>query len=302
MKTLSKGQTALFLTFLILMWGLNWPLSKYALTYIPPILFAGIRTFIAGLLLLIVAIPRYKQLRLRQTWPVYLISAVLNIILFYGCQTVGIAYMPAGLFSAIVFLQPVLVGVLSWLWLGESMFPMKAVGLVLGFVGVATISAGGFAGTISVLGIILALASAASWGVGTVYVKKVGESVDSIWLVTVQLLIGGAFMTGVGTVTESWADITWSWAFIGTLLFICIFAIALSWLCFFKLVGSGEAGTVGSFTFLIPLVSIILSVLFMGESVTANLLVGLLLIVVSILLVNSKPRQKRILSDPPVNL
>jgi len=292
LKALSKGQTALFLTFLILMWGVNWPLSKYGLQYAPPILFSGIRTLIAGVLLLFVALPKLRELRWRQTWPIYVISAVLNIILFYGCQTIGIAYMPAGLFSAIVFLQPVLVGIMSWLWLGESMNPLKAIGLVLGCAGVATISAGGFTGSISVLGIVLALASAVSWGVGTVYVKKVGERVDPIWLVTIQLLLGGVVMTAVGSGTESWADITWNATFIGVLLFISIFAIALSWLCFFRLVGSGEASTVGSYTFLIPLVSIILSVMFMGESVTVNLVIGLVLIVVSILLVNRTPKAK----------
>lgn len=292
MKALSKGQTALFLAFLILMWGVNWPLSKFALNYAPPILFSGIRTLIAGLLLLVVALPRLRDLRWKQTWKIYAISAILNIILFYGCQTIGIAYMPAGLFSAIVFLQPVLVGFLSWLWVGESMNPLKAIGLVLGCAGVATISAGGFSGSISVIGIVLALASAVSWGVGTVYVKKVGDRVDPIWLVTIQLIMGGVVMTAVGTGTESWGDITWNATFIGVLLFICIFAIALSWLCFFRLVGSGEASTVGSYTFLIPLVSIILSVIFMGESVTVNLIIGLVLIVMSILLVNRTPKEK----------
>ncbi|MBC2632183.1 DMT family transporter, partial [Salmonella enterica subsp. enterica serovar Enteritidis] len=141
MKALSKGQTALFLAFLILMWGVNWPLSKFALNYAPPILFSGIRTLIAGLLLLVVALPHLRDLRWKQTWKIYAISAILNIILFYGCQTIGIAYMPAGLFSAIVFLLPVLVGFLSWLWVGESMNPLKAVGLILGCAGVATISA-----------------------------------------------------------------------------------------------------------------------------------------------------------------
>lgn len=172
MKQLSKAQTAFFLAFLVIMWGVNWPLSKAALAYSPPLLFAGIRTLIGGLLLLLVALPRLQKLRFKQTWHIYLISAILNISLFYGLQTIGLNYLPAGLFSAIVFFQPVLMGIFSWMWLGESMFALKLVGLAVGFAGVAVISAAGFSGHISVTGILLALGSAISWALGTVFMKK----------------------------------------------------------------------------------------------------------------------------------
>jgi drug/metabolite transporter (DMT)-like permease len=89
------------------------------------------------MILLIFALPKYKQLRFKETWYLYFISALLNIILFYGLQTVGLGYMPAGLFSAIVFLQSVLLGIFSWLWLGEAMYGLKIFGLILGFAGVA---------------------------------------------------------------------------------------------------------------------------------------------------------------------
>lgn len=121
------------------MWGINWPLSKFALHYTPPVLFAGVRTLIGGFILLLFALPKYKELHLKETWHLYVISSLLNIIIFYGLQTVGLQYMPAGLFSAIVFLQPVLLGIFSWIWLEESMYGLKIFGLVLGFIGVGVI-------------------------------------------------------------------------------------------------------------------------------------------------------------------
>ena len=79
MRQLSRTRTVLILSFLVIVWGVNWPLSKLALDYTPPLLFAGLRTVLGGIILLIFALPRYKQLRLRETWHLYLISAVLNI-------------------------------------------------------------------------------------------------------------------------------------------------------------------------------------------------------------------------------
>lgn len=290
MQQLSKTRTALLILFLVLVWGINWPLSKFALSYMPPVLFSGTRTLIGGILLLVIAIPRYKKLNLGRTWPIYFISAIVNVILYYGLQTIGLNYLPSGLFSAIVFLQPVLVGLFSWMWLGESMNRMKVAGLLLGFVGVGMISsgAGGLSGHISVEGVLLALGSALSWALGTVYVKRKSGSVDPIWLVTLQLIIGGLLMTGAGSGLESWSDVEWNIAFIGSLLFISIFVIAIGWLVFYKLMDSGEAGRMASFTFLIPVVAILTGTLFLNEPLTLTLVMGLACILVSIYFVNRK--------------
>jgi drug/metabolite transporter (DMT)-like permease len=290
MQGLSKTKTFFLLAFLVLIWGINWPLSKYALNFTPPVLFAGMRTLLGGLLLLIYALPKYKSLQFKKNWIIYSVSALLNIIVFYGLQTVGLKFMPAGLFSAIVFLQPVLLGIFSWLWLGEAMYGIKIIGLILGFLGVAVISLNGIIGHLSVIGIGLALGTAIGWGLGTVYVKKTGDRVDSIWMVTIQLLIGGIFLTGLGLGTENWFDITWNVTYTSLLVFISIFVIALGWLAFFTLVGAGEASTVGSYTFIIPLVSVISSALFLHEAITKNLIGGLLLVIISILFVTIKPK------------
>ncbi len=229
-------------------------------------------------------------MRLKERWHIYLVSSAFNIILFYGLQTVGLGYLPAGLFSIIVFLQPVLLGIFSWAWLGESMFRLKILGLFLGFAGVATVGAKGLSGHISVLGIVLALGCAFSWAIGTVFVKKAGHAVDSIWLTTLQLIIGGLFMIGVGSKFESWSNIIWDAAFIWDLLFISVFVIAAGWLVFFKLVNSGDASKVASYTFFIPFISLLASIIFFNEAFTISLLIGLILIVASITLVNSKPK------------
>lgn len=301
MPQLSRVKTATYLAFLVLMWGANWPLSKYALSYTPPLLFAGLRTFIGGIILSSFALSKRKQLRLKETWHIYLISSVLNIILYYGFQTVGLQYMPSGLFSAIVFLQPVLLGIFSWLWLGEAMYGLKMLGLLLGFFGVASITTGGITGDISTWGIMLALATSFSWAFGTVYIKKTAERVDSVWMTAMQITIGGIAMLGAGSAVESWSDIVWNTSFIIVTLFISIFVIALGWLVYFKLIGTGEASKVGSFTFLIPLISIIFSILFLNEKVTFNLVAGLVLIAVSIIFVNFKPKRLKKSSVIAVN-
>ncbi|MGE6226790.1 DMT family transporter [Paenibacillus chitinolyticus] len=292
---LSRTLTFILLTFLVMLWGVNWPLSKYALEFAPPLLFAGLRIFIGGLILLIFALPRYRKLNLRHTWNIYLISALLNIILFFGFQTFGLNMMPAGLFSTIVFMQPVLLGIGAWLWLGESMTGFKIIGLILGFIGVAVISINDGSGNISSAGILLGLASTITWTFGTIYMKKTSTRVDAIWLTTLQMIFGGIVLLVAGTTVENWTDIVWNRPFISTLTIIAIFCTALTWLVFFLLVRSGEAGKIGSFNFLVPLIAIVISVLFLGETVTPKMVVGLILIIIGVALVNLKLKslQKR---------
>lgn len=293
MQQLSRQRTILYLAFLIVVWGVNWPLSKSALQFAPPLLFAGLRTLIGGIILIAIALPTYKRIRLRDNWPIYLISSVLNIILYYGLQTVGLKYLPAGLFSSIVFLQPVLLGIFSWLWLGELMYGLKIIGLLLGFLGVGVISVSGGSGEFSLAGVLLAIGSAISWALGTIYMKKNAARTDTVWVVALQITIGGVALLLSGSAYEQWSGIDWNLSFVSNLLFISVFVIALGWLVYFKLVGSGEASKVGSFTFLISLIAILFSVAFMGETITLKLVAGLLLIVASIVIVNTKPKLLR---------
>lgn len=292
---LSRTQTLFLLTFLVAMWGVNWPLSKYALEFATPLLFAGLRITIGGLILLLFALPRYRKLNLKHTWHIYLVSGLLNIILFFGFQTFGLSMMPAGLFSTIVFMQPVLLGIGGWLWLGESMNGFKIAGLILGFIGVAVISLNDGTGHISTIGVLLGLASTITWTFGTIYMKKTSAKVDAIWLTTLQMIFGGIVLLIAGTTVENWTDIVWNQTFISTLSVIAVFCTALAWLVFFLLVRSGEAGKIGSFNFLVPLIAIVISVLFLGETITAKMVMGLILIILGIVLVNlnMKSLQKR---------
>lgn len=125
----------------------------------------------------------------------------------------GLRYLPSGMFAVIVYLQPVMVGVLAWLWLGDQMSALKVTGFLAGFAGVAVASIQNLSGNASAAGLLLALGTAISWSVGTVYVKRVSGRVDFMWLAAMQCLIGGVVLTGAGSITETWSGIVWNGSF-----------------------------------------------------------------------------------------
>ncbi|RIV17769.1 DMT family transporter [Alicyclobacillaceae bacterium I2511] len=285
----TKLKNGALIASLILMWGLSWPVQKVGLNYMPPLLFAGVRTVTGGFILLLFALRRGRVLHWRRTWSIYLISAFLNVVLFFGLQTISLGELPSGLVSVIVYLQPILVGVLAWLWLGEKLNLRKGIGLILGFLGVVAVSLEGLSGHLAWSGFVYGLLAAVGWAVGTVYVKRVQNEVDLIWLVALQFLIGGAVTTGLGSLLNSWslvhltATLWWSMAYSAAI------GVALSWLVWMYLLRAGEASRVAAATFFVPLLSVALGTWLLHEPLSIFLLLGLALMVVSIYLVNQNP-------------
>ncbi|WP_144554526.1 DMT family transporter [Bacillus sp. X1(2014)] len=289
----TKSTAALLV--LILIWGASWPINKLAVPYSPPLLYAGLRALLGGILLTVIIWKTRKAINWRKNWQKYFIAAFFNTILFFGLQTAGLLYLPGGLFSVLVYFQPILLGLFAWLLLGEYLSPVQILGLLLGFVGIAVVSVDGLAVHISPIGVMLGLLTAVSWAFGVIYVKKVSREVDSFWMVALQCIIGGIFLLGIGSVFESWSAIEWNRFYISGLGFGATIGIPLAYILYYSLVNAGKASKVGSYTFLVPIVAVLLGVIFLGETVTYPLIIGMLLVGISIHFVNFryKPKYKK---------
>ncbi|MCU9614975.1 DMT family transporter [Caldibacillus lycopersici] len=292
MEKLSKSKAIMSIALVVLVWGLVWPIYKVAIEYTPPLLFAGMRTLLGGILLSIFLFPKWKEIQWKKTWPVYVISSFFNIIIFNGVQTIGLQYLPSGLFSVIVYLQPVLVVLLAWLWLKESLTFMKIIGMLIGFIGVVIVSFDGISGSISFLGITLALITGIGWAIGVVYVKKTSGLVNGLWLVALQNIVGGVLLTASGMVVEDFSEITWNMPYVFSLLYGSILGVTVATALYYKLMSSGESSKVSSFTFLVPLIAVLIGTLFLHEPFTINLFAGMILILFSIYLINRKQLKK----------
>lgn len=279
----------LLLALLIIIWGVSWPIYKHGVNFMPPLIFAGIRSFIAGIILFTLAWKMRHLLKFKEHWKFYVISAILNNILYLGLQTVGMVYLPGGLFSVLVYFQPVILGILSWWLLNEDMTVTKIFGLVLGFIGIVLVSIDGLIIHLSAIGVALALATALAWASGVVFVKKLKSRVDFYWMVVMQLILGGGSLLVLGYFFENINAIVWNIDLISTIIWGGTAGMAAGQVIYFKLMNEGEASKVGSYTFLVPIISVVVSAIFLNEAITKNLFIGMILVGSSIYLVN---RQK----------
>jgi drug/metabolite transporter (DMT)-like permease len=276
---------------LVLAWGSTFAAVKVGLHEAPPILFAGMRSLLGGGVMAVFAATRSGRPGLRATWRLHLLLTILNVVLFFGLQTLAILELPSGLAAVLIYLQPVLTGVLAWPLLGEPMRGAKIAGLLLGFGGIVLVSAGAFTGHASLLGVGYAIAAALMWSLGTIAFKSVADRVDAWWAVAIPFLAGGLVLTVVGLAVEG-AAMRWSGEFVVAFLCASLVGTALSWSLWFTLVASGEASRASSYIFFVPIVSLVIGGVFLGETLGLSLLAGAALVVVGVYLVNRPVRSR----------
>ncbi len=287
--------TVLAFVLLVLFWSSAFGAIKVSLGYAPPVLFAGTRTLLCGAMIALAALVWGGRANLRRDWAVYLLLAAFNVVLFMGLQSFAILYMPSGSAAVVIYLQPILVGLLSYLILGESLSVAKVVGLLLGFSGVVAVSAGSLSGASlgTPAGVAFGVASALSWALGTVFFKKYGERLSTLWAVAVPFSLGGIFLTSLGLVLEPFSEISWAGTYVASLLYTAIVGTALAWLLWLGLVRAGEASRVAAYVFFVPLVSVLSGTLFLNEVLSPWLLVGATLVVCGIYLVNRRSEEEK---------
>ena len=282
-------------SLLVLFWGSAFAMVEIGLYYSPPVLFAGLRTVIGGLAMVVAALLWGGSPNLRRDWPVFLLLALFNVVLFIAFQTYAIVYLPSGSAAVLVYLQPILVGFLAWLILGEELSAPKLVGLLLGFSGIVAVSSASLSGAadaLSPIGVVLGTASALAWALGTVYFKRYEARVSTLWAVAVPFVVGGAALTALGLVVESWDEVSWTGTFVGSLLYSALIGISAAWVIWFGLVRAGEASRVAAYIFAVPLTAVLVGALVLDELLSYSLLVGAALVVCGIYLVNRPPRGK----------
>ncbi|QYJ14236.1 putative amino-acid metabolite efflux pump [Rubrobacter xylanophilus DSM 9941] len=294
MKEGRRLRTFLLFLLLVLFWGTAFAAIKLGLHHCPPLLFAGLRSLLGGVVMVPVAFARDGAPDLKRNWPVFGFLALLNVVLFFGLQTYAVLLLPSGSAALLVYLQPMLVGLLAWPLLGERLSGSGVAGLLLGFAGITVVSAGSLLGELrglSPAGVALGAASALAWASGTVYFKIVQESVSTLWSVAVQFVVGGMLLTAAGAFVEGLEEVGWGavlfWCY---LLYAALVGVSFAWIIWFSLVRAGEASRVSAYIFAVPLTAVAVGVVFLGEPFGPGLLVGAALVVAGIYLVNRSGR------------
>jgi drug/metabolite transporter (DMT)-like permease len=264
-------------TLCCVLWGSAVPAVKvgYGLLGIVPsdtgalLYFAGVRFFIAGLMLLgwsaLSGKPIWVGTRgLAKTTLLGLISTAGQYMFYY----IGLAHS-TGVKVSITTSTSTFFSVLlaHLLYVNDKLTVRRLLGCLLGFAGVVAvnISGAGFELGFTLLGEGFIIVAAMLFSIAGVYGKQVSRTMDVGVMTGWQLLAGGAMLWGAGAAMGG-AFTVFAWedaVLIAYLAALSAAAFAL-WSLLLK---HNPVGVVAIFNTLIPIFGVLLSGLFLGESV-----------------------------------
>ncbi len=276
------------LAAVIFFWGVNWPVMKYGLQYVPPLTFATLRMVMGAAVLALVAAWR-GELRVphRKDWPIVLGVSLVQMAAFMGLVNIALQYVPAGRSAILAYTTSLWVVPLAVWWLGEKLTPLRFVGMVLGMAGVAVMfNPFGFdwQDPHTLLGNGLLLFAALLWAILIVQVRGHRWQGSPLSLAPWQLGIAACAMAPFVFLFEDVHAIHWGMPLTWVLLYNGPIATAFCFWAMITVTRALPAITTSLGTLCVPLVGYVSAAVVLGEAVTLNNTTGFGLILSGLVL------------------
>lgn len=198
----------LLLLFTVIVWGCTFVATKILVGYVNPVELLGLRMLIGlPILFVVVLIKRLKfDFSIRQHLNLLLGSAVLTA--HFLIQITGIKYTSATNTGWLISVTPLILAVLSYVFLKERIGRNTIIGIMLATFGVILLmSKGDFSsiGWLESVGDWLVLASAFTWAIYTAVTRDISRAKNPVAVTFAILLPTGVILIGYMLFTADWS-------------------------------------------------------------------------------------------------
>ena len=230
------------LVFLGALWGTAFIFIILGLRSFSPVLFAALRFDIVALLMLAFVAARRRDRFLprgRAQWAAVGIAAVFNVAGYHALLFWGEQFTTAGIGAIIVGLNPVLTTVFSRALLKDDRVgPAGYAGLGLGLLGIvvlASLKPGSLLDARG-LGELAALGAVASWGLGSVLVKRAQHRMDVFAFIGWHSLLGALVLHAVSLATEGGGRAVFDFGGSVSLFYLAVLSSGIGFVVYFTLI------------------------------------------------------------------
>ncbi|SFK06328.1 EamA family transporter [Bradyrhizobium sp. Gha] len=272
-----------------LLWGSTYFAITLGLKSIPPFLLMALRSFCGGVVLLAMSGRQIASVSLRA----WIGASLCGLLFFVGCHGV-LAFAQQSVPSGVAAI--VLATIPFWILLIDLLVPgaqrpraPALLALVPGFFGVGLVAwqnvqqAG-----ISILPVVLLLAAALSWSVGTVLSRSMSKQASAILLSGMQLSIGGLVLFAISSLTGEIASFRpgdVSLISLAAALWLIISGSAIGFVAYNWLLENVSTSLVSTYTFVNPVIAVLLGTLVLGEPFSRMMLLGAGLVIISVIVI-----------------
>ena len=266
------------LVLLAALWGASFLFLRMGAAEFGAVPLAGLRVAGAALVLMPLLVWRNGLGELRTHWKPIAVVGLTNSALPFLCFSYAALTINAGLSSIFNAAAPLFGALIAWLWLKDRLSPTRVLGVVIGFFGVFGLawnkasvdtSADTWRTTLAVGACI---AATICYGFSANYTKRFLTDVPPMAAAAGSQLAAALLLAG--PTLWLWPATTPSlpaWASLGVLAIVCT---ALAYILYFRLIANIGPANAITVTFLIPAFAVAWGGLFLGEQVTASMVIG----------------------------
>ena len=250
-----------------LVWGSTYLAIKYALLSFPPFFQMGTRFLFAGVLLM--AWMRWRSVAWpnRIEWRNALIVGALMLGGGMGGTAVAEVTVGSGLVVAFIAVVPLMIAGLNLLW-GMAPGRLEAAGITVGLAGVLMLTQGaGFQA--SPIGLAAIAIACVTWSVGSVLSQRSLPLADGAMGFASEMICGGVVLLGLSAMageSPAWPPQPLA---VAAWFSLVVFGSLFAFNAYMVLLARASAGLASSYTFVNPVIAMLLGVAVAGEVVSS---------------------------------
>ena len=276
-----------------LMWSSAFSSARIIVANAPPLGALSIRFLISGIIGVLIArwLGQTFQLTKAQ-WKATIIFGIFQNALYLGLNFFAMQTIEASLASIIASSMPLMVAFSGWIIFRDRLSSLGALGLFLGFFGVAVIMGVRIKIGADPFGIVLCLLGAAALTIATLSVYGASAGGSVMMIVGLQMIVGSICLGFVSLVFED-MTVTWGWPFVLAFIYTTLVPGLLATFIWFKLVNRVGAIKAATFHFLNPFFGVVIANIILDEALSSRDFIGVFIITCGILAVQLSKQTDR---------
>ncbi|WP_372742018.1 EamA family transporter [Neptunomonas sp.] len=270
----------------VLAWGVNFVVIKWGLDELPPLLLGALR-------FLLVAFPAVLFIKAPNLPIKWLLAYGITIsfgqfALLFSAMHLG---MPAGLASLVLQAQMLFTMIFAFMFLGERWKLPQVLSLIVAATGLILLASQTPASKMTFIGFTLTIAAAASWGMGNIINRKIGQlgNVNLMGLVVwsalippIPFLLLSYGVEGPELILSSLQNV--GLKSIASVFYLAAIATIFGYSTWAHLLKQYPASQVAPLTLLVPVIGLVVAWLILEETLSMIQVVGILLIMGGLLI------------------
>ncbi len=278
-------------------WGSTYLAIRIAVETMPPFLMAAARFLVAG-----VIIYTWRRLIARDAAPRpvhWRSAAIIGLFLLLGGNG-GVVWAETRLSSSIAALvvatTPLWLVVIDALRPKDRILPSRGTvaGVVVGLLGIFILIGParlfGGTGDLDLYGVVVLLLAAVFWAAGSIYNRGAQLPASPLLGTGMEMLVGGAALLLVATITGEWSQITiatFSTRSLLALAYLVVFGAIIGFSAYTWLLRVAPTPLVSTYAYVNPLIAVLLGYLILDEELNARMLLAAAVIISSVILINT---------------